>query len=227
MNKITLNIPGINDYFTEEAVKVLRTNLQFCGQDIKVINITSCNENEGKTFVSLHLAKSLAEIDKRVLVIDADMRKSVMAGRNTDAQDMCGLSEVLTGMKDINDCLCKTQFDNLYILFSGKYPPNPVELLSGKYFANFIEESRKIFDYVIIDTPPLGLVIDSAVVSTKCDGAILLIGNNSVRYRHAKQVVDQIEKSGCKVLGVVRNHTAHKGKAYYRKGYGRFDSANE
>ena len=81
MEAIELKIPGTDDFFTQEAYKVLRTNLQFCGQDVRVVAITSCDENEGKTTVSLHLAKSLAELGKKVLVIDADMRKSVMAGR--------------------------------------------------------------------------------------------------------------------------------------------------
>ena len=98
MEDITLKLPGEDDFFTQEAFKVLRTNLQFCGQDKQVIAVTSCNENEGKTTVSLQLARSLSELGKRVLVIDADMRKSVMAGRNTNAKRAIGLSEVLTGM---------------------------------------------------------------------------------------------------------------------------------
>ena len=96
--KTTLKLPGKKDFFTQEAFKTLRTNLQFCGQDICTVVITSCNENEGKTTITLQLAKSLAELDKRVLVIDADMRKSVMAGRNTTAENPAGLSEVLTGL---------------------------------------------------------------------------------------------------------------------------------
>ena len=85
MQKIKLKLPGEDNFFVQEAYKVLRTNLQFCGQGIKVIALTSCNENEGKTTVSLHLARSLAELGKRVIMIDGDMRKSVIVGRNTTA----------------------------------------------------------------------------------------------------------------------------------------------
>ena len=99
--KTTLKLPGKKDFFTQEAFKTLRTNLQFCGQDICTVVITSCNENEGKTTITLQLAKSLAELNKRVLVIDADMRKSVMAGRNTTAENPAGLSEVLTGLTSV------------------------------------------------------------------------------------------------------------------------------
>lgn len=215
MEKITLKLPGEKDFFTQEAFKVLRTNLQFCGQDVQVVTVTSCNENEGKTTVALQLARSLAELGKQVLVIDADMRKSVMAGRNTDAKNIVGLSEVLTGMVKLEDATYPTQYPSLHLLFAGKYPPNPVELLSGKYFKALLEETRKSYQYVIVDTPPLGRVIDAAVVAPNCDGTILVIGNTTVRYHQAQDVVAQLEKSESKILGVVRNNVKKKDSAYY------------
>lgn len=225
MENITLKLPGENDFFTQEAYKVLRTNLQFCGKDVQIISVTSCNENEGKTTVSLQLARSLAELGKQVLVIDADMRKSVVAGRNTNAKRAVGLSEVLTGMVKLEDAIYSTQYSNLQIIFSGKYPPNPVELLSGKYFKALLEETRKVYQYVIVDTPPLGKVIDTAVVAPNCDGTILVIGNTLVHYRQAQDVVAQLEKSGSKILGVVRNNIKKRDGGYYyshneKYGYG-------
>ena len=218
MEKIKLKLPGEDNFFVQEAYKVLRTNLQFCGQDNRVILITSCNENEGKTTVSLHLARSLAELNKKVLVIDADMRKSVMAGRNTSAEKVSGLSEALTGMKKISECIYATQYPSLKIMFAGKYPPNPVELLNGVYFSRLIEEMRKVFDYVILDTPPLGRVIDAAVAAPNCDGAILVLGSRRIRCRQAQEVVAQLNRSGKKILGVVRNNTRKKEKGYYHYG---------
>ena len=215
MEKITLKLPGANDYFTQEAYKVLRTNLQFCGQDVHAILVTSCSENEGKTTVCLQLARSLAELGKRVLVIDTDMRKSVMAGRNTNARNTVGLSEVLTGMVRLGDAVYSTQYPSLHLLFAGKYPPNPVELLSGKYFSVLMSEVRKVYEYIIVDTPPLGRVIDAAVVAPNCDGTILVIGNTAVRYHQAQEVVEQLQKSGSKILGVVRNDVKKKDSAYY------------
>lgn len=220
MEAINLKLPGENDFFTEEAYKVLRTNIQFCGQDIKVIAITSCNENEGKSTISLHIAKSFAELDKRVLLIDTDMRKSVIAGRNTSVKSPCGLSEVLTGLRPISECIYPVVNSKMHLLFAGQYPPNPVELLSGKYFATLISECRKVYDYIIIDTPPLGQVIDAAVVAEKCDGAIMVIGDSKVHYRIAQDVVEQLDKSGCRVLGVVRNNRKQPSrKSAYRKCY--------
>ena len=212
MQSTILKLPGANDFFTQEAFKALRTNLQFCGQDIHTVVITSCNENEGKTTITLQLAK-------RVLVIDADMRKSVMAGRNTSVEAPVGLSEVLTGLVAVKDCLYTTQCENLSIMFAGKYPPNPVELLGGPYFESLLQEARKVYDYVLIDVPPLGSVIDAAVVAAKCDGTILVISDNQVRYRQAIEVAEQLKKSGSKILGVVRNNIKKKEGGYYKKYY--------
>lgn len=210
MKSTMIKLAGVADFFMQEAYKTLRTNLQFCGKDIQVIAITSCHENEGKTTISLNLARSLAELGKRVLVIDADMRKSVIAARHSNAKNPAGLSEVLTGMAVLSDCIYSTQVDKLHIIFAGQYPPNPVELLNGKYFAELITETRKVFDYVIVDTPPLGRVIDSAVVAPLCDGVIVVLADKAVRRKQAKEVVEQLRKSGSKILGVVRNSIGAK-----------------
>lgn len=225
MEETILKIPGKNDFFTQEAYKVLRTNLQFCGNDIRVIALTSCNENEGKSTVTLSLGKSLSELNKRVLVVDADMRKSIMAGRNTTAKNTVGLSELLTGQKALGDCVYATQYEYLNIIFAGKYPPNPVELLSSEHFSTLLSELKTYYDYILIDTPPLGRVIDAAVIAPHCDGTILVIDGENVRRVQAQEVVDQLKKAGSKLLGVVRNSTKKKsGNGYYGKnkyGYGR------
>lgn len=225
MEETILKIPGKNDFFTQEAYKVLRTNLQFCGNDIRVIALTSCNENEGKSTVTLSLGKSLSELNKRVLVVDADMRKSIMAGRNTTAKNIVGLSELLTDQKTLGDCVYTTQYEYLNIIFAGKYPPNPVELLSSEHFSTLLSELKTYYDYILIDTPPLGRVIDAAVIAPHCDGTILVIDGENVRRVQAQEVVDQLKKAGSKLLGVVRNSTKKKsGNGYYGKnkyGYGR------
>ena len=218
MEETILKIPGKNDFFTQEAYKVLRTNLQFCGNDIRVIALTSCNENEGKSTVTLSLGKSLSELNKRVLVVDADMRKSIMAGRNTTAKNTVGLSELLTGQKALGDCVYATQYEYLNIIFAGKYPPNPVELLSSEHFSTLLSELKTYYDYILIDTPPLGRVIDAAVIAPHCDGTILVIDGENVRRVQAQEVVDQLKKAGSKLLGVVRNSTKKKsGNGYYGK----------
>ena len=224
MKTTVLKLAGGNDFFTQESFKTLRTNVQFCGQDVRVVAVTSCHENEGKTVISLNLAKSFAELGKRVLVIDADMRKSVIAGRHTSAKRPAGLSEVLSGLVEVGECVYETQIPGLHLMFSGQYPPNPVELLSSSHFTKLVQKARESYDYVIVDTPPLGLVIDAAVIAPQCDGVMLVMANHAVRFRQAQEVVSQLEKSGAKILGVVRNNVVPKGNPYgkrYGKAYGK------
>lgn len=225
MTTMQTSLPGSNNYFVQEAYKFLRANIQFCGPDIKVIVLTSCEENEGKTTVSMSLAKSFAEIGKKVLLIDADMRKSVLAGRNLDAKDYRGLSEYLSGMCEIGEVVMKTSVKDMYVLLAGKYPPNPSELLNGRLFDSLIKVCRENFDYVIIDTPPLGAVSDAAVVAPKCDGSILVIGDGKLSYSLATDVVEKLRATGTPILGAVRNNSKTGGKKYYRdKKYYRYSS---
>ena len=223
MMKTTLKLSGTDDFFTQEAYKVLRSNIQFCGQNVRTIAITSCHENEGKTTISLHLGKSFAELDKKVLVIDADMRKSVMVGRNSSSKGVKGLSELLTGLAPFEECVYETQYPTLDLIFAGKYPPNPVELLSSIHFAEFLNTVKEQYDYVIIDLPPLGMVIDAAVVAPQCDGVALVLSDERVKYIQAQEVVAQLKKSESKILGVIRNNANQKKDRYYsyRGGYGR------
>ncbi len=223
MNKTQLKLSGVEDFFTQEAYKVLRSNIQFCGQNVRVIAITSCHENEGKTSISLHLGKSFAELGKKALVIDADMRKSVMLGRNSSSKDAKGLSELLSGLAEYNECIYETQYPHLNVIFAGKYPPNPVELLSTTNFTELIASAKEKYDYVIIDLPPLGAVIDAAVVAPQCDGVALVISDDNVKCSTAQDVVAQLKASKSKILGVIRNNTnKKKSSAYYRRGYNRY-----
>lgn len=217
MEQIKLKLNDGDNFFVQEAYKVLRTNLQFCGKDVKVIAITSTNENEGKTTVSLNLARSFAELGKKVLFIDADMRKSVVVARHTNGKDLNGLSEMLSGQCKLNECVYECQFPKLNLLFSGHYPPNPAELLSSKYFSLLLEESRKYYDYVIVDTPPLGRVIDAAAIANHCDGVAMVINGNRTSCREAKAVMEQLRKSGCTILGAIRNCVTSKDAKYYKK----------
>ncbi len=222
MEKITVNLENMDSYFVSEAFKTFRTNLQFCGNDNKVINITSCDANEGKTTIALMLSKSLSDIKKKVIYVDCDLRKSVVASRYANAKNVKGLSELLSGLASYDEVICNTQFEGFDMIFSGPFCPNPVELMICDKFIELIAKLKETYDYVIMDTPPLGLVIDSAVVAKNCDSAILVVSSGKVRYRQAKGVIKQIEKSGCKILGVVLNHVEKRGEKYYKKYYQKY-----
>ena len=206
MKTITLRDEAKKDYFITEAYRTLRTNMQFCGKGVHVIALTSCMPNEGKTTIAIELAKSLAEIGKKVLIIDADLRKSVVVRKYTKEQGVVGLSQFLSQQVSEEDILYRTQYEGLDIIFAGQYPPNPVELLGSLAFKDYLKQCKERYDYVLIDTPPLGLVIDSAVVASACDSAIMIVNAGKIHRAQAVEVRDQLLRSGVRILGVVLNH---------------------
>lgn len=209
-----------------ESFKSLRTNFLFCGTEYKSIVITSCVKHEGKSTISIELARSLALADKKVLLIDADLRKSVYATRyTTNETEVIGLSEYLSSQASLEDVLYSTQEKNLNIVFAGAVPPNPVELLNSTKFKDMVNDFKTQYDFVIIDAAPLGAVIDAAVIGSFADAAIMVIAANEIHCRHAQDVKEQLEKSGCKILGAILNKVPLKSgsyySGYYRKYYGR------
>ena len=220
MNKIEITSVTTGSYRTSEAFKTLRTNLQFSGPDIKCIAITSCLQNEGKSLISVELAKSLSEIGKKVIVIDTDMRKSVLTLRyKVESSSPLGLSQYLTNQATLEDIIFETQYPNLKMILAGKYPPNPVELLYTDKFKELLAKCREEYDYIIVDTTPLGAVIDAAVIAQRCDGAIMVISAGKIKYRIAANVKKQLEKANCQILGAILNYTdsgrfSSKGEKY-------------
>ncbi len=199
-----------SSYFVREAFNSLRANILFSRKDVKVIVVTSCYAHEGKTSVSFDLCRNLAESGKKVLLVDADLRKSVLLTRYTKEKNLYGLSQILSGQVETAKAIYRTHVDGLDIVFAGPYPPNPTELVGSPAFKEFLDGEREKYDYIIVDAPPLGLVIDAAVISGVCDGAVLVINIGHVKYRVAQGVKAQIEKSGCKLLGVVLNQIDRK-----------------
>ncbi len=210
-------------YEINEEIKLLRTNLQFCGTDKKVICITSAVASEGKSTTVLNLCRSLTEQNKRVLLIDADLRKSVLRKSIVVGKLRFGLSHLLTGQCSLDDVTCRTNVKGLTIIFSLVTPPNPSEILSSKRMEELLQAARESFDYVIVDTPPLGMVVDAAVIAQYCDGAMILISSGEVSYRAAQDVEHKLRNTGCPVLGVILNKVDRKknGK-YYGRYYGKY-----
>ncbi len=224
MEKINFEALKDLDFKTNEAYKALRTNINFSGDDIQSIAFTSSVPNEGKSMVSFQCARSLAEDDKKVLYIDADIRKSVLVARYSADKEVPGLTHFLTGKKHLDDVICETNIHNMNVIFSGRVAPNPSELLGKERFSNMIERAKTEYgyDYIIIDCPPLGSVIDAAVVARACDGTIIVIESDNISYRITQKVKDQLDKSGCRILGAVLNKVEMESKGYYGKYYGSY-----
>ena len=196
------------DYSGTEAYKSLRTNLQFCGEDKKVIAVTRCTPNEGKSSVTMNLAVYMAE--------------SVLVGRTKVRSSVKGLNHYLSKQAPLIDVICSTNVKNLSIIFAGPVPPNPAELLGSRHFKAMLDSLKKVYDYILIDTPPLGSVIDSAIIAEECDGAMIVIESGVISYRFAQDVKQQLEKSNCPILGVVLNKVDMSRQGYYGKYYGKY-----
>lgn len=211
-------------YTMKESLRAFKTNIQFCGDDVKTILITSAVPNEGKSTVALDLAQSLTESGKRVLLIDTDMRKSVFVGRlraqTSSGGEICGLSHYLSGQKKLEDVLYGTEIPRLFMIFAGPSVPNPTEILEKKYFEELLKFGREHFNYIILDCAPIGAAIDAAVVAKHCDGAIMVIAQGMASGRLILSVRKQLEASGVKILGAVLNKVRMKKNSYEGGYYG-------
>lgn len=220
MQSVDLVLDNNKSFVLKEAYKSLRTNILFCGKDIKVIAVTSCAPNEGKSNVSFNIAKSLADDGKKVIYIDADLRKSVTLSRLKVGKKVIGLSHFLSGQNNLEEVIYATNVDNLDMIFAGVEPPNPAELLGNRLFSEAVEGLREAYDYIIIDTPPVGSVTDCSIISRVCDGIIMVVASGSTNIKMARNVKNQLEKTGCKILGAVLNKVDTKKKEYYSGYYG-------
>ena len=207
-----------------EMFRNLRTNIQFMNADSekKVILITSTAPSEGKSYVTSNLATAFAQIDKKVLIVDADMRK----GRQYSLFNLNpkpGLSNYLSGVveksftenKDnISNFIQETNIDNLYVLVAGSVPPNPSELLVSQKMNNIIDDLKKDFDIILFDAPPCLIVADALMIARLVDFSILVTAQYITRMEDLIKAKSTIENVGGKVAGVVLNKVQITSKRY-------------
>lgn len=221
METVALKNVKEHSYTMKESLRALKTNLQFCGDDVRTILITSSVPDEGKSTVAVNLARSLTESGKSVLVIDTDMRKSVLVGRlrakTLQGTEVLGLSHYLSGQKKMDEVLYATNINRLYMIFAGPSVPNPTEILEKRYFEKLMAYAKESFDYVILDCAPIGAAIDAAVVAKHCDGAILVISQGMASSRMIASVKKQLEASGVRIIGAVLNKVKMN-----KNGYGKY-----
>lgn len=190
---------------TEEYYNALCTNIQLSGDKLKVISVTSVNPGEGKSTTSINIAWSFARAGYKTLLIDGDIRNSVMSGVFKSREKITGLTEFLSGTTDLSNGLCDTNIENLFVVQSGSVSPNPTALLQSKNFNDMIETLRKYFDYIIVDTAPIGIVIDAVIITQKCDASILVVEAGLAKRREVQKAKRQLEQTGKPFLGVVLN----------------------
>ena len=212
-----------------EAFRSLRTNVQYASVDhpAKTLLITSPVPRDGKSTVSLNLATVLAQSGKKVAIIDSDLRRPTLHKR-LRLSNRVGLSDLFV-QNDIalEGALRKTKIPNLFMVSSGGLPPNPAELVGSEKMVRILEKLHVLVDIVIIDSPPVMAVTDAVVLAGRSDGVILTVEPGQTKLAMARQSVEQLRRSGARILGVVMNKVVQKrSRHYYYQGYYQYQTYN-
>lgn len=224
MKQINMNIQTL-PYAVEEAMNRLRVNIKFCGKNTKKILVISSVPNEGKSTVSVHLWKMLAEAGFPSVLVDLDLRKSVLKDRleYQNDEEITGLDYYLSGLSEYQNVVYKTNVNNGYVVPVSNLLENPSALLEDPRMGELLDQLAEDYRYVIIDSPPLDSVADGALIASLCDGALLVVRSGMTSKRLVRQSLQQLERVHCRLLGMVLNRVETKSRAY-QKYYGKYSS---
>ena len=213
------------DFQGEEALNSICTNLSFVGRNKKRFVVTSCTENEGKSSLVMHIMQNLAGRNKKVVVVDCDLRKSVLLSHfaiRLEGGTPTGLAQFLAGYCTLEEAVYATNIKGGYLIPAGKEIANPMPLLDSPEFAQLMDYLSQAFDVVLLDAPPIGMVVDGAVVAKNCDGVVLVIEHAKRRKGEVLDAVKQIRQSGCPVVGCIINRVSvrtRSERSYYKNHY--------
>lgn len=223
MNKIKMDSIQELPYAVEESINRLRINVSFLGNEIKKIMVVSTLPNEGKSFVTMQMWKQMANAGIKSVLVDADMRNSVLVKKNDierqDGKEMKGLANYLAEDFSLDEVIYESPFENGYIIPNVENIINPSMLLESDKFGNMLNELSQDYRYVFVDAPPLGLVSDAEKIGSMCDGAILVIRSGETTRVEVKNSIKQLERSGCNILGVVLNRATDLKNKYSKQKY--------
>lgn len=216
---------GALDYAGEEALNSICTNLTFAGRNLKKVIFTSNSQSEGKSWMAMHVLANLAQRGRRVVLVDADMRRSFLVQRykiEFSAGEAYGLAHLLSGQCELDDAIYETNLHGACIIPAGRDVSNPVSLMDTPYFKQLLDELANHFDVVIVDAPPIGMVIDAAEIASSCDGTVLVVEYNRTRMKEIAECKRQMEQSGTPILGCIINKMTFdtiSAKKYYNRSY--------
>ncbi|AFZ92252.1 protein-tyrosine kinase [Bacillus velezensis AS43.3] len=189
-----------------EQYRTIRTNIEFSSVQthLRSILVTSSVPGEGKSFSAANLAAVFAQQEKKVLLVDADLRKPTIH-ETYQLENVQGLTNVLVGNASLGETVQKTLIDNLYVLTSGPTPPNPAELLSSKAMGELIQEMYSRYSLVIFDSPPLLAVADGQILANQTDGSVLVVLSGKTKMDTVQKARDALQQSKAKLLGALLN----------------------
>ena len=206
-----------------EQYRNIRTSIQYSNLDkkLKTILVTSSTKNEGKTITTTNLAVNFAAIDKKkVLIIDCDLRNPSIH-KEFGITNVGGLTDLLIEKNNIENYIKTTEIDNLHVLTAGVIPPNPSEILASKLMKDLLNDLKQIYDYIFIDTPPIGIVMDAGTLANKVDASILVVKSNGVEFKQLEETKRKLDAVNANIIGVVLNaYKVEKDDYYYYSYYG-------
>lgn len=222
MNELKFKDDYTMSYQMTELYNKLRTTIEFSGDNNNVICITSCEANDGKSTVARFLSDSLAKSGNKVLLIDADLRNSIAHRYMDIPAKTAGLCHFLVGKADLSNVVYSTNHTGLYFVPTGATTRFPSELLGNERFSLMIEQCRKFFDYIIIDTPPVGAVVDAVVVANNCDAYAIVAASGVNKRTDLMKAIDDMSVVKSRFLGIILNKVKmSSGSRYYSYGYGK------
>ena len=203
INKDSDRLEKNKDFVRAEGFNTLRSNVRIClkKDERNKILVTSPCVGDGKSTCSCNLAVSFANASKSVLILDCDIRKSVIH-KTFNVSNKKGLSDVLSRLAEVDECIQKTSYENLYVLPAGSTVPNPSELLSSKEMQLLIESLEEKYDYLILDSPPINVVSDSVPLFAWVDGVVLVTRCNKTTYNDLNEALNTIKFSNANLFGV-------------------------
>lgn len=200
----------------QNAAKTLLANIRFASVDrpVKSIVLTSSVPNEGKSTVAYNLAQAIASSGKRTLIVECDMRRRSLADM-VGARARHGIYAVLSGQVELDEALVATSHCNLFFLDSEPHIPNPADILSSQRFRKLVAQMESDFDYVVIDTPPVGTFVDAAIIAVLADATALVVRERFVKRAELQNAYDQLKKADANVIGVIMNMCEAESSEYY------------
>lgn len=200
----------------QNAAKTLLANIRFASVDrpVKSIVLTSSVPNEGKSTVAYNLAQAIASSGKRTLIVECDMRRRSLADM-VGVRARHGIYAVLSGQVELDEALVATSHRNLFFLDSEPHIPNPADILSSQRFRKLVAQMESDFDYVVIDTPPVGTFVDAAIIAALADATALVVRERFVKRAELQNAYDQLKKADANVIGVIMNMCEAESSEYY------------